>query len=284
MQTGFRRHIYQVPRPPLSKELRLSIKKDRLRYPWDYTKDNLYRPPRWVDKSPKEILMEHVEGDPYPIHDPFGLYRDRPKKERKAIEDGPSIREELMKLSPRQILAKAIAKAYTKADQRDPMDDIDDMLREFSRPLPRSQVVDYLPSTGDLFDFQISYDDGKGLDAETVKKIQAGRTDIAEFERKLDARQKERLRRPLVALAVQRPQDMPEDGIKAEVIACQVWRPCASSCDLLCPFCLPPTSTHLLRRAHSGKDQSLSMNIQGNFPSPFHTLSLLLNKNEKNTR
>lgn len=188
MKTGFRRLLYHKKRPPLEKETREQIKMDRLRYPWDYTCDNIYRPIK--DKKKKKTKKEEVkeiaeQKDHYPEYDPYGLYRPRQKRERAPYPDYSKWDSR----DVREILTDLRVKAFSKRVNRDPSDDMDTILRDLNRPLPKSEVANYVPYTGNLYDFKPScYDEDFEMDPRVHKKIADSKSDLDEFDRLLNDR------------------------------------------------------------------------------------------------
>lgn len=206
VRTGFRRLLYQRKRAPVDKDIKEERRKDQLRYPWDYTQGNIYhKKPKPRENKKKLRLWERITAkeeepkEPYPEYDPLGVYKPRTPKERKPLEETET-EKEVKKMPVSQVLIKAKAKAAVAKTERDPSDEADIMFeRLINRPLPKSGLEDFVPATGDLYDFSPSYMDGEKLDPGLSKKIKAGRDDLAEFERMLDAKfsKKHRLMHPV---------------------------------------------------------------------------------------
>ena len=211
MKTGFRRLLYQRQRAPVSKETKEERRMDRLRYPWDYTNDNVYhlKPSARKGKKDKEkkkrkpkiweVEKPAEPEDPYPQHDPFGLYRPRPTRERKPIEESKA-EKDVKKMLFSEVLVKARAKAALAKTERDPADEDDIMFERFiNRPLPKSDVASYVPATGNLYDFTASYHDDEKLNPELSKKIEDSRFELKQFENMLDNKfsKKHRLMNPV---------------------------------------------------------------------------------------
>ncbi len=180
--------MYHKKLPPLEKEYKDEYNKNRLKYPWDYTVDNLYRSnpkkkTKGTGKAKKGEEKEKVDGDIYPEYDPMGLYRPRPKREHKPYPE-PSPYE---KMSSRQILSDLRIKTFSKPRFRDPSDDITNLLDQMTRPLPQSEVKGYVPATGDTYDFEPTILPGEDvMDPAIRKKIQASKGELADFERMLE--------------------------------------------------------------------------------------------------
>ena len=203
MKTGFRRHLYGKPRPPVEKETKEQRRQDQLRYPWDYTSDNMFRPPKRKPKNSKEkieqrkkndrtpmwLKSERIEPtqpkDPYPEHDPFGLYRPREKRERKDYS-GCLAAKKYEDMGVREMLANMKAKAAAMPIKRDMARDVDTLMQDLGKPIIRSEPIEY--KVPDDYDPDWEYSPDPGLDDRTRGKIRDSRGDLAEFERMLDSK------------------------------------------------------------------------------------------------
>ena len=203
MKTGFRRHIYGRKRPPLEKETKEQRRQAELKYPWDYTTDNMFRPRKKKPKNSKDRVEERKRNDhlpmwlksqrveptppkdPYPEHDPFGLYRPREKKEHKDYS-GCLAAKKYEDMSVREMLANMKAKAASMPVKRDMSRDVDTLMEDMCKPIQRSKPIEYVAL--DDYDPNWEYSPEPGLDDRTKSKIQGGRGDLAEFERLLDAK------------------------------------------------------------------------------------------------
>jgi len=193
LKTGFRRVLYSNKRPPLEKETRERLRMDRLRYPWDYTNDNPYRGKTEKEKNKKKSLKEKVKDqaekeEHYPEYDPLGLYKPRPKRDRAGYPDASLRTRKWETADVRSMLTDLRIKAFAKKVTRDPSDDTDTILRELSRPLPKSEVANYVPYTGNLYEFKPTYDADFEMDPRVHKKIAESKVDLDEFDRVLNER------------------------------------------------------------------------------------------------
>jgi hypothetical protein len=203
MKTGFRRHIYGQKRPPIEKETREQRRQAELKYPWDYTTDNMFRAPKKKPKNMKDraeerkrndrlplwLKSERVEPtpkkDPYPEHDPFALYRPREKRERKDYS-GCLAAKKYEDMSVREMLANMKAKAAAMPVKRDMARDVDTLMEDLCKPIKRSEPMEY--RTIDEYDPNWEYTPDPGLNDDTKRKIRDGRGDLAAFELLLDAK------------------------------------------------------------------------------------------------
>jgi len=202
MKTGFRRHIYGRNRPPVEKETREQRRQAELRYPWDYTTDNMFRATKKKPKNMKErcderkrnerlpmwLKSERIEPtpkkDPYPEHDPFALYRPREKREHKDYSACLAAKK-YEDMNVREMLANMRAKAAAMPIKRDMARDVDTLMEDMCKPLPRAQPLEY-KVIDDEFDPNWEYTPEPGLDDRTKSKIRAGQADLVEFEQMLD--------------------------------------------------------------------------------------------------
>jgi hypothetical protein len=192
LKTGFRRLLYHKKRPPLEKETREKLHLDRLRYPWDYTNDNPYRgkteKEKQKKKSIKEKAKEQAEPNHYPEYDPLGVYKPREKRNRAPYPDASLRTKKWETADVREMLTDLRVKAFSKKITRDPSDDTDTILRDLSRPLPKSEVSNYVPYTGNLYEFKPTYDADFEMDPRVHKKIAESKVDLDEFDRILNER------------------------------------------------------------------------------------------------
>lgn len=184
MKTGFRRKMYHKKLPPVEKETREERRKDELRYPWDNTQENIFRRKRTPKKKKKE---ENVREDIFPVHDPYGLYRPRAKRVHAPYpEKGEKSKYETMNKSELLTHLKAISKHLPRA--RSSNADIDMILEDLSKPLPKSTVADYVPATVDLKGYDYEVDEEFSRDPIISRKIKESKGELEEFDRMLDDR------------------------------------------------------------------------------------------------
>lgn len=197
MKTGFRRKLYHQKFPPLEKETKESIRKDQLKYPWNHTKDNLYRPIKHKKEALKKIeakkkkenlvsvsdlLKEPPKESPYPVYDPMGVYNQRPKRVHKEL---PDLTTKYDTMNIREKLANVRAKLQSMPRRRDAGKDVDTVLESICRPLRPSLVAGEKMYTIDDY-YAIDENTRRdGLDDHLVKKVQAGYSDLEEFNQKL---------------------------------------------------------------------------------------------------
>lgn len=189
--TGFRRHIYHKSRPPLEAKTKEQLREDRLKYPWDYTNDNIYRTQKKKDKASdkkKQIKKfesgeEHV--DIYPEHDPFGIYRPRPKREHRdmpLVNLDKFANDHIKYGSLATILARAHSKVVTLNSDREESDETKQLYKDLKKPLPQSEVKNIVPYTGDLYDSPVLGDDEELDGIERVNSMfRSAKDDLAEF-------------------------------------------------------------------------------------------------------
>lgn len=133
-------------------------------------------------------VKERAEQDHYPEYDPFGVYRPREKRDRAPYPDASLRTKKWETADVREMLTDLRVKAFAKKTQRDPTDDMDTIFRDLSRPLPKSEVAEYVPYTGNLYDFKPTYDEDFEMEPRVHKKIADSKQDLDEFERLINDR------------------------------------------------------------------------------------------------
>ena len=125
-----------------------------------------------------------------PQSDPLGVYRPRPKTERKNYYEylHPTNKYDHMTLY--EIVSRVRAKTEAMPKQRSHMKEVDDLLSDLSRPLPKNKdegnwIVSTVDSYPEMDPVDVMRD---GLDERLQKKMAASRNDLADFERMLEER------------------------------------------------------------------------------------------------
>jgi len=208
-KTTFRKFLYGYDRPPLEKQTLEDRRLERLRNPWDYTNSNNYfRPPKRQPKTKQEkeeakqkernrplwLKSERIEPeklkDPYPRFDPLGLYRPREKPEPRnpnPVDTLSASKYQDMNLN--EMLANVRAKVESMPRRRAAQADTDAIIEELtSKPLPRSDTIEYKVIDSDEVDPDWQPITDPGLDDRMKRKLKDSRFELEQFERMLDQR------------------------------------------------------------------------------------------------
>ena len=138
-------------------------------------------PPKLV----KSVDYSELAAD-LPKRDPLGVYKPCPKQERKGYYEylHPSNKYDVMTLY--EIVSRVRAKAEALPKRRDHRKEIDDLLSDLSRPLPKNKDEGgWLVATVDAYPDLESDFGRQGLDERLQRKMAESRNELAEFERVL---------------------------------------------------------------------------------------------------
>lgn len=189
MKTGFRRKMYHTKLPPLEKESREEKRMNDLRYPWDYTKPNLFRGPKKTKNSRKlKTRGEAEEGGSctFPEWDPYGVYTPRPKREHVPLPEKGSALSKYKDMNTREILATMRAKVAALPHARETGRDVDVLMEDLFPPLHRSSGQEYNVVTVDgHYDIDAELQQSSGLDEHISNKFKQSRQELLDFEHEL---------------------------------------------------------------------------------------------------
>ena len=132
--------------------------------------------PEPVDLTPK---------DPYPEYDPLGLYRPKEKRKHKPL---PPKDRKYENMGVHEMLTQLRVKSQLMPRGRSATADVDALLEDLNRPLPKSGVADFTPATVECLDYECEDYTPIGPDNLLKKKIDESRRELDEFDRLLDQR------------------------------------------------------------------------------------------------
>ena len=181
--------MYYKKYPPLEKEYKEERRMDKLKYPWDYTTENIYRPATKKYGATKKKYKQNNDKDkkdlepppgPFPEYDPMGVYTQRPKRQHKGLEEF-NLKNKYDDMNLHQKLATIKAKVQAMPKWRDASQDVELALQGLSTPLPKSQVAGKEMYTVEGYE---EYDDYRksGLEGSAATKVKQSKDDLLQFE------------------------------------------------------------------------------------------------------